>query len=262
MDNRPIGLFDSGVGGLTIWRAVHRLLPQESLVYAADQAYFPYADRGEEELQRRAEAVSGRLIQLGAKLVVVACNTASVGALAHVRRVFPETPFVGVVPVIKTLARVTRTGKIALLCTPSTAKSAYIQMLAAEFAAGKKLRIVPCPRLETLLEEGAFRAPETRRLLEDLLTPLAAGGVDAIGLGCTHYPLVRPLIKRILGSRVRVYEPSRPVARRVRQLLTHMSALAENESPRFDFRTTGRPERLQVIIDRVLRLPGAQAERL
>ncbi len=258
-DDRPVGLLDSGVGGLTIWRAVRRLLPRESLIYVADQSYFPYGDRTDAELRHRSELISRRLVDLNAKLIVVACNTASVQALAHLRATFPDTPFVGVVPVIKTLARVTRTDVIALLCTPGTAKSDYIQMLAQEFGSGKELLVVECPGLATALEAGQLRSPETRRLLERLLQPVIAGGADAVGLGSTHYPLARRAIKRILGPGVKVFEPSRPVARRVRQLLTEMSALSCLEEPSYDFLTTGRPEQLQAILNRVLRLPGARA---
>jgi len=261
-DDRPVGFIDSGVGGLTILRAVRRLLPRESTLYAADQAYFPYGDRPEAELRLRTELLSRRLIERDAKLIVVACNAASVGALAHLRATFPATPFVGVVPVIKTLARVTRTGVIGLLCTPSTARSPYIAMLAGQFAADQKLIVVECPGLANQLEFGEFSSPVTQALLHRLLQPLVAAGADAVGLGCTHYPLARRAIKRVLGPGVRVYEPSRPVARRVRQLLAEMSALSTQERPRHDFFTTGRPAQLQAVLDKLRWLAGARAEKL
>ena len=261
-DDRPIGLLDSGIGGLTIWRAVRRLLPQESLVYAADQAYFPYGDKPDDVLRRRAELVSGRLIEMGAKLIVVACNTASVQALADLRAAYPMTPFVGVVPVIKTLSRVTKTGVIAVLCTPSTAQSAYIRMLAGQFAADKRVLVIECPGLADRLEAGELRSPATRALLERLLRPVSDVRADTLGLGSTHYPLVKGAIKRILGPGVRVYEPSRPVARRVRQVLTEMGALSGQEAPSYEFYTTGRPERLRAIVERLLRLPEARVRRL
>lgn len=261
-DDRPIGFIDSGVGGLTILRAVRRLLPRESTLYVADQAYFPYGDKPEAELQLRAEYLSRRLMEKGAKLIVVACNAASVGALAHLRAVFPGFPFVGVVPVIKTLARVTRSGVIGLLCTPSTAQSPYTRMLADEFAAERRLIVVPCPGLADRIELGEAASPATEALLRRLLEPLLAAGADAVGLGCTHYPLARRAIKRVLGPGVRVYEPSRPVARRVRQLLTQMDALSTAPAPRHQLFTTGRPQQLQKVLDRLRWLQGATAQEL
>jgi glutamate racemase len=254
----PIGLIDSGIGGLSIWRAIRRLLPAERMAYIADQAYFPYGDKATDDLCLRTEALSRVLLDMGCKLIVLACNTASVQTLAHARAVFPGVPFVGVVPVIKTLARTTRTGTIALLCTTSTAQSPYTRMLFESFAPDKEMLIVDCKGLESLVEAGELRSAALRRHLDEVLQPVAAGGADVIGLSCTHYPLVRGAIKRALGHGVRVFEPSRPVARRVRQLLTASDELAAARSGPDWFGTTGELEAYRRLLGRIVPVDGAE----
>ncbi len=137
MDNRPIGVFDSGVGGLSIWRAIRRLLPQESLIFLADSGHVPYGEKSTAELHDLTGRIARFLLSQDVKIIVVACNTATVHAIGYLRENFPETPFVGVVPVVKTLARRTRTGTIAVLSTPATAQSPYLAGLIEEFAPGQ-----------------------------------------------------------------------------------------------------------------------------
>ena len=283
--NQPIGFIDSGIGGLTIWRAVKRLLPDERFLYLADQAYFPYGTKDPDALCERLALLSGRLIEMGAKIVVLACNTASVEALAHVRACHPRVPFVGVVPVIKTLGRYTHTGTIALLCTSNTAKSAYTANLAREFAPESKLLIVDCLGLENIIEAGRFPSKEIDGLLEQALVPVKQSDADVVGLGCTHYPLVRHAIKRALGPGYRVFEPSMPVARRVRYLVEQMGAAEAEGSVSGDvsirpegnrgtnwpvsghftadtFYTTGEGENFERLLRGPLRLPEAEVREL
>ena len=139
MDNRPIGVFDSGVGGLSIWRAMRRMLPQESLIFFADSGHVPYGEKSTAELHDLTGRIARFLIERDVKMIVVACNTATVHAIGYLRETFPEIPFVGVVPVVKTLARRTRTGTIAVLSTPATAQSPYLAGLIEEFAPDKNV---------------------------------------------------------------------------------------------------------------------------
>lgn len=255
MDNRPIGVFDSGVGGLSIWRAIRKLLPQESMAFFADSGHVPYGEKPAEELEDLAGRITRFLLSNEAKLIVVACNTATVHTIAYLREGFPDVPFVGVVPVVKTLARQTHTGTIAVLSTPATAESPYLAALIREFASDKRVINIGCDGLENMVESGQLRTRATNALLERHLAPVKGSGADVVGLGCTHYPFLRARIKRMLGSGVRLYDPSRPVARRVRQVLAERDALAANPSPSYTFYTTGDTALFGRVATKLLRIP-------
>ncbi len=262
MDNRPIGLFDSGVGGLSVWRAIRRLLPQESMLFLADSGHVPYGEKTAPEIQDLATRITRFLLDQDAKLVVVACNTATVHAIGHLRETFPGVPFVGVVPVVKTLARWTKTGTIAVLSTPSTSKSAYLAGLIEEFASDKRVINVGCDGLEDMVEKGSLRGRATLALLDRHLAPVVRSGADVVGLGCTHYPFLRSQIKKMLGPKVRVFDPSRPVARRVRHLLREADALASGGSPTYRWFTTGDPEVFARVATKLLRYPVREVGRV
>ncbi len=262
VDNRPIGFFDSGVGGLSIWRATRRLLPRESLVFLADSGHVPYGKKSTEELRELTSRIVRFLLGRDVKMVVVACNTATVHAIGHLRSAFPEVPFVGVVPVVKTLARRTRTGTFAVLSTPATSESPYLAGLIEEFAPDKRVINVGCDGLEDMVEAGETGSRRTQALLERYLTGVRESGADVVGLGCTHYPFLRGRIKRILGPRVRVYDPSRPVARRVRQLLAQRDAFAGEGKPSYGFYTTGDPKVFARVASKLLRTPVRDVGRV
>lgn len=258
MDNRPIGVFDSGVGGLSVWRAIRRLLPQESLAFFADSGHVPYGEKPTEELQDLTGRITAFLLSKDAKLIVVACNTATVHAIAYLREAFPQVPFVGVVPVVKTLARQTRTGTIAVLSTPATSESPYLAALIREFASDKDVINVGCDGLENMVEGGHIRTRATTALLERHLASVKGSRADVVGLGCTHYPFLRARIKSILGPGVRLYDPSRPVARRTRQVLAERDALAQNPAPAYTFYTTGDTSAFADVASKLLRYPVRQ----
>jgi len=256
MDPRSIGMFDSGVGGLTIWRATRALLPNERLAFLADSGHVPYGEKDPDEVRDLTTRITRFLLKQDVKLVVVACNTATVHALDHLRRTFPDTPFVGVVPVVKTLANRTHTGTIAVLSTPATARSPYLTGLIEEFAPDKQVLRVGCDGLEDAVEAGEARRRTTTALLERHLAPVVESDADVVGLSCTHYPFLRGRIKRILGPDVRVYDPSRPVARRVRQLLEREDAFAPpSADPAHTFFTTGDPAVFSRVASALLRFP-------
>lgn len=255
MDNRPIGVFDSGVGGLSVWRAIRKLLPQESLIFFADSGHVPYGEKSTAELKDLTARIARFLLDQDCKMIVVACNTATVHAIDHLRETFPGVPFVGVVPVVKTLARHTRTGTIAVLSTPATAGSLYLRNLISEFAPDKNVVNVGCDGLEDMVESGQVRTRRTTALLEQHLAAVQESDADVVGLGCTHYPFLRNRIKNMLGPGVRVYDPSRPVARRVRQLLRERDEFASNSKPSFKFYTTGDAELFGTVATKLLRFP-------
>jgi glutamate racemase len=263
MDTRPIGFFDSGVGGLSILRAVRRLLPAESMVYVADNAHFPYGALDEDTLRDLTGRLTAFLLGQDVKMVVVACNTATVHALAHLRVTFPDLPFVGVVPVVKPLAEQTRTGVIAMLVTPATADSTYLAGLIVDHAPGCHVITVPCPGLAELVEVGAVSTASTRQLLECFLEPVVASGADVLGLGCTHYPFLRGRIQRLVGSGVRVLDSGEAVARRVRTVLADLAAIGSAKRPvTYALHSTGDPASLARAARRYLRLPAGTVGRV
>lgn len=261
MNARPIGFFDSGVGGLSILRATRRLLPAESMLYLADNAHFPYGALEDTALQVLAAQVVRFLLAHGAKLIVVACNTATVHTLASLRACFPTVPFIGVVPVVKPLATRTRIGILALLVTPATAASPYLARLVAEHADGRTVITVPCPELAALVEEGLHLDRSVGALLQRYLAPVRAGGADVLGLGCTHYPFLRGRIQRLVGPDVQIIDSGQAVAQRVRTVLAERAALAEpGHQPRYALYSTGDPAPLGRAVRRYLRLSSVSVE--
>jgi glutamate racemase len=215
----PIGIFDSGIGGLTVLRAIHQLMPDEPLLYLADQAHVPYGPRPLGEVRHFSEAITTYLLHQGARMIVVACNTASAAALKYLRSNFPEVTFVGMEPAVKPAAEHTHSGVVGVLATPATFQGELYASVVERFGHGVKLLQHTCPGLVTQIENGALESSETRRILEGALHPMLEQGIDTVVLGCTHYPFVIPLIQQITGPAVRVIDPAPAVARQVQRLL-------------------------------------------
>lgn len=227
---RPIGVFDSGVGGLSVLRALRRELPHEHLLYLADQAHVPYGPRPLLEVRRFAEGITRFLLDQGAKAIVVACNTASAAALHYLRQRYPDLPFVGMEPAVKPAAEQTQTGVVGVLATPATFQGQLYASVVERFAQGTALLEHTCPGLVQQIEKGDLDGPETRAILEEALTPMLAQGMDTVVLGCTHYPFVIPLIEQIVGPGVRVIDPAPAVARQTRRVLAAREALRPPEA--------------------------------
>ena len=251
---RPIGIFDSGVGGLSVLRSLHALLPAEALLYLADQAHVPYGLRPLEEVRQFSEQITRHLMGEGAKLIVVACNTASAAALQHLRLVFPQVPFVGMEPAVKPAAEQTRSGVVGVLATPATFQGALYASVVERFAREVRLLQHTCPRLVEQIEAGNLDGDETRRILREALQPMLVQGIDTIVLGCTHYPFVIPLIQELAGEGVRVIDPAPAVARQVGRLLDQhaLRAPASSIPPAPRLITSGEPARLEALLPRLL----------
>lgn len=213
-----IGIFDSGVGGLSVLRHIQRLLPGERLLYFADQAHVPYGRRSAEEIRLFSEQITRFLIAKDASIIVVACNTATAAAIDHLRQTFPETPFVGMEPAVKPGAAKTRNGKIGVLATAGTFESQRYASLLARFAGNITAYESACPGLVEQIEAGELESKETEVILQKAIRPMLAHGVDTLILGCTHYPFVLPLIKRIAGNNVAVIDPAPAVAQQVKRV--------------------------------------------
>lgn len=235
-----IGVFDSGVGGLSILRVLRQTLPREHFVYVADQAHVPYGPRPLMEVRRFSEHITRALRVQGADLVVVACNTASAAALRFLRGAFPDMPFVGMEPAVKPAAEYTHTGVVGVLATPATFQGELYASVVTRFAQGVTILQDTCAGLVEQIEEGELAAPATRRILERALSPMLSRHIDTVVLGCTHYPFVRPLIEEIAGPRVRVIDPAPAIARQTARLLDqyHLRETG-NTAGRVRYATTG-----------------------
>lgn len=251
--NAPIGIYDSGVGGLTIWRAVRAILPQEDLIYIADQAKVPYGDRTLEEVRGLAEGVTRFLMDQGAKLIVIACNTASAAGLKYLRDLFPDYSFVGMEPAVKPAAEQTLSGKVGVLATPSTFQGELYASVVERFAHDVQLYQATCPGLVQQIEKGCLTTPKTRQILEKALEPMLKDGVDTLVMGCTHFPFVIPLIREIAGEGVSVIDPAPAVARQVKRVLEDRGLLSERKSAgEKEFWTSGDAARMAVLLPKLI----------
>lgn len=217
--NQPIGVFDSGVGGLSVLRAMRQLMPEEPALYFADQKHVPYGPRSLEQVRDFSEAVTRFLLDQGAKLIVVACNTASAAALHYLRDKFPDVLFVGMEPAVKPAAEHTQSGLVGVLATPATFQGALYASVLERFANGVQVLQHNCPGLVGQIEEGDLDGEATRAILESALRPMLDRGIDTVVLGCTHYPFVIPLIEQLVGEKVRVIDPAPAVAKQAERLL-------------------------------------------
>jgi glutamate racemase len=249
----PLGVFDSGVGGLSVLRAIRQQYPAEDVIYLADQAHVPYGSRSLEEVRAFSEGITRFLVDEGIKLMVVACNTASAAALRYLRERFPTLPFVGMEPAVKPAAEQTQSGVVGVLATPATFQGALYASVVERFAQGVTLLQDTCEGLVGLIEAGRLEDGQTRAILERALRPMLTRGIDTVVLGCTHYPFVIPLIEEIVGPGVRVIDPAPAVARQAGRLLQmHGLANTGQSVGRVRFITSGDAGRLTALLPRLL----------
>jgi glutamate racemase len=225
--NAPIGVFDSGAGGMTILAALRQELPHENYIYLGDTNYIylgdtahcPYGARSDAEIIELSVQACRFLIEQGVKLMVVACNTASQAALNSLRATFSSIYFVGVVPAVKPAARATKKGRIGIAATNQAAKAIYLQQLIDEFAGGIQAYAVGCPELVTLVERGELDGPVVEETVKEAFQPILREDVDVIVLGCTHFPALRPVIERITAHQIHIIDSGSAVARRTHYVL-------------------------------------------
>lgn len=215
---RPIGVFDSGIGGLSVLRELRRLMPAEAFIYFADSAHCPYGGRPQGEIQARAVAITEVLLGAGCKLIVVACNTATIAAVEHLRASYP-VPFVGMEPAVKPAAAASRSGVVGVLATGAALAGDKFHRLLAAHSSSVRVITQPCPGLVECVETGEIDGPHVAGLVQQYLAPLKAAGADVIVLGCTHYPFLRPVIERLAGPGVQVLDTGEAVARQVQRVL-------------------------------------------
>jgi glutamate racemase len=245
----PIGIFDSGVGGLSVALEIRRELPAEDLLYAADSAHAPYGDKPAPYIRDRALLIAGRLVEQNAKALVVACNTATALAVDALRGRW-SMPIVAVEPAVKPAAVTTKSGVVGVLATAQTIASARFERLADVFGGGATILAQPCPGLVERIESGEVATAETRALVERYVRPLVEKGADTLVLGCTHYPFVRALIESVAGPDVVVIDPSAAVARELRRRLSDAGLLRGNAMPGvIRFTTSGVPGQIKAVLE-------------
>lgn len=253
-------MFDSGVGGLSVLDALRRRLPLASLFYIGDVAYAPYGERTDDDVIARSQRIVEHLVGLGARIVVVACNTATVLAIRALRQRWPEIAFVGVEPGVKPAVAATRTRRIAIMVTPATATSARMRHLVDEFAAGVHVHLEPCAGLAAAIERGALAGAELDAVLAPSCARVRAAEVDTVVLGCTHYPFVAEAIRARLGSEVTLIDTSIAVAERAAFI---SQSVADTETPAgLHIFSTGATDTMSALLQRCHALAHGQVEHL
>ena len=229
-DERPIGVFDSGVGGLSVLRAIRDDLRSEDVLYVADSGHAPYGDRPPEFIEQRALAIVEFFLQEPVKAVVVACNTAT-GAAVETLRARYDLPIVAMEPAVKPAVAATRSGVVGVMATTQTLASSKFLKLVDAHGGGVTLLVQACPGLVDLVEHGDLTGARSRALVEQYVRPLLEKGADTLVLGCTHYPFLRPVIQEIAGPDVSIIDPAFAVARELRRRLEASELLRRDDHP-------------------------------
>jgi len=250
-----IGVFDSGVGGLSVLREIVSQWPRQDVVYFADSAHVPYGSRQQKQIREFATEITAFLQSRGAAIVVVACNTASAVALHTLRRRF-DLPIVGMEPAVKPAAEQTTSQHIGVIATPATFQGELFARLVERFAHDTVIHTQACPGLVEQVEDGLTEDPRTEALLRSYLEPMLAQGVDSLVLGCTHYPFLRPTLERIVGPGVLIVDPAPAVARQTGRVLANVGGLRYEGVGRVTYYTSGEPALFQTQRDRLVDIPG------
>ncbi|MFN3828502.1 MAG: glutamate racemase [Tepidimonas ignava] len=250
----PIGVFDSGVGGLSVLRALHALLPAERLLYVADSGHAPYGDKPVAYVQARAEHCLDTLRRAGCKAAVVACNTVTGLSIGALRARHPDWPIVAIEPAVKPAVAATRSGTVAVLATRNTVRSAGLARLIEQHGGGVRVLAQACPGWVERVEQGRLDGPETERMVAEVVGPLVQAGADVLALGCTHFPFLRPVIERVAGPGVQVLDPAPAVARELQRRLQAAGALrrADGRTATLPLLTSGDPATVATVAQRLL----------
>lgn len=251
MDTRPIGIIDSGSGGLSIWKAVSGNVPGESIIYVGDHANAPYSGKTRTFIRSRIGKLLTYLIGQQCKACVIACNTATVAGIDWYRKQFRALPIVGVVPVIKTAANITKTKNICILSTKFTARSAYLKKLIQQFAGDASVFSIGSSQLVSYIESTDNETEKIKRELVRICRPLLHVPIDVVVLGCTHYPFIRQEVSDFFGSSVTIMDSADAVARQVKRILEH-NGIAANTKPTYTFFTTGESKQVSRVMSRLL----------
>lgn len=260
--NDPIGIFDSGMGGLTLVRTVLDTLPSESLIYIGDTARMPYGPKSLGQIRAFSLEITDHLVSLGCKALVVACNTATAAAINVLRDTWPDVPILGMEPAVKPAIAATRSGVIGVLATRATFSSPRYADLMLRYGYDVSILENPCLGLVELIEAGGVDSPETEALLREILEPMLEQNADTFVLGCTHYPFVQKVIEKIGGPEIKLIDPAPSVALHLKYRLENNDLLnTSGETPERKFYATGATEQMQLAVTKYLEL-GDVVEQL
>ncbi|MCH9661516.1 MAG: glutamate racemase [Bacteroidetes bacterium] len=244
----PIGIFDSGVGGTSIWQEIHELMPHEHTLYLADSKYAPYGDKSQEEIIALSKKNTEFLIHQGCKLIVIACNTATTNAISQLRATY-NIPFIGIEPAIKPAALQTQTKSVGILATQGTLSSELFHQTADLYTNSITLTEVVGKGLVPLIEKGALESPEMTQLLQKYIQPMLDANIDRLVLGCSHYPYLIPLLKQLLPNSVTIIDSGEAVALQTKTVLTELGLLSSAEiRPTLQFFTNAETTTLALLL--------------
>ena len=248
----PIGIFDSGIGGLSVLKEIQQLLPHEDLIYIADSAHAPYGNKPHEFIQQRCETLCRFLLGQQARAIVIACNTATAVAVAKLREQF-ALPIIAMEPGVKPAIAATKTGVVGVLATQNTLASEQFTKLLHRYAANVKVISQPCPGLVEQIETGDFDSTRTQGLIEQYARPLLDAGADTIVLGCTHYPLIRAQISRVIGPGTAIIETGQAVAQQLKRKLDEQALLtAAGDKGAVSFWTSGDTRHIADVVSKLM----------
>ncbi len=245
-NNQPIGIFDSGIGGTSIWREIHQLLPDEKTIYLADSKNAPYGQKSKQEIIALSMKNTDLLLKMNCKLIVVACNTATTNAIRELRAKY-DVPFIGIEPAIKPAATHSQTQTIGILATQGTLISELFNKTAQKFQSTKIIEQVG-HGLVQLIESGQINSPEMTKLLESYLKPMIEANIDYLVLGCSHYPYLIPQIKKILPDHIHIIDSGEAVARQTQSLLRNKVGFTSEKNNQSIFYTNSNPKVLREIL--------------
>lgn len=252
-NKQPIGVFDSGVGGLSVLMELEKILPNENFVFLADQKYVPYGEKTKEELVSLAYKIADYFVKEHAvKAIVVACNTSTCNSIAEVRNRYP-IPFVGTVPAIKPAGESSKTKTVGIISTPSTSKSEVLKGLIENYCEGVKVINVGCRNLENAVEKGELDGEEVKILLNEYLKDIKNSDADHLVLGCTHYPFLKKTIKKVMGRPIKLIDGNKAIAKQTKNLLKKFVIKNESEAKgKSIFVSTGDPVKFREVASKLM----------
>lgn len=250
--NNPIGIIDSGVGGLSVWREIIALLPHESTIYLADQKNVPYGTKDPEEIYKLAKRLVAFLLSSHVKIIVIACNTITVTSIKRLREEYPQVPIIGTVPVVKKAVEITKNGRIGILSTISTAESEYQKQLIKKYAENMHVINIGCDKLVPLVEQGIINGRSVEEAVALDIGEFKKNKIDTLALGCTHFPFIRSVLHKLLGEDVQLLDSGSAIARQVKRILEHNVSLADTLGGSHLFFTTGNAENFKNVAKKLL----------